>query len=379
MRAWVVRRTASIDDGPLELIDRPAPEPTEREVRVRVLTCGVCRTDLHLAEGDLQPPSVATGARATRWSVSSIDSGRVSPASAWAIASASPGCAPRAARAGSVVRGNENLCLDPRFTGWDADGGYAEHAVIDERYAYRLPVGYDDDAVAPLLCGGIIGYRALRRAALRPGGRLGIYGFGTSAHLAAQVAIAQGAEVFVMTGSAAAVVRRASSARRRSGDTLDRAARDRWIRPSCSRRRGRSSPPRWARWTVEAHLPSPGSTSPTSLVALRRSPLRGASGAQCHRQHPADGEALFALAAEVHLQVETTAYPLSAVDSAFRDLAHDRVTGAAVIRVATHAEDAACGAGSDQTVARTVRSGRSRRQPVHVWDPAEGSYRGAIQ
>src|SRR2546425_865503 len=96
---------------------------------------------------------------------------------------------------------DENLCVDPRFTGWDADGGYAEYAVVDENYAYRLPGAFDDEQAAPLLCAGIIGFRALRRSALPAGGRLGIYGFGGSAHLAAQVALAEGATVHVMTRS----------------------------------------------------------------------------------------------------------------------------------------------------------------------------------
>ena len=96
-------------------------------------------------------------------------------------------------------RGAENLCTAPIFTGWDADGGYATHAVVDERYAYRLPDVFDDRRAAPLLCAGIIGYRSLLRADLPAGGKLGIYGFGGSAHLTAQVALAQGAEVHVMT------------------------------------------------------------------------------------------------------------------------------------------------------------------------------------
>lgn len=98
-------------------------------------------------------------------------------------------------------RGQENLCVSPRFTGWDTDGGYAERAVIDEAYAYRLPTSYDDEHAAPLLCAGIIGYRALRLASLPPGGRLGIYGFGASAHITAQIALAQGARVHVLTRS----------------------------------------------------------------------------------------------------------------------------------------------------------------------------------
>src|SRR5207302_7159823 len=100
------------------------------------------------------------------------------------------------------LRGSENLCIDPRFTGWDADGGYAERAVVEEAFAYDIPEGFDDEHAAPLLCAGIIGYRALRRAELPPGGRLGIFGFGASAHLAAQVALAQGATVHVVTRSA---------------------------------------------------------------------------------------------------------------------------------------------------------------------------------
>ena len=99
------------------------------------------------------------------------------------------------------LSGRENLCIDPRFTGWDLDGGYAEFTVVDEAYAYTLPERFDDVEVAPLLCAGIIGYRALQRANLPEGGRLGIYGFGGSAHLTAQVALARGARVHVMTRS----------------------------------------------------------------------------------------------------------------------------------------------------------------------------------
>ena len=100
-------------------------------------------------------------------------------------------------------RGQENLCVAPTFTGWDVDGGYAEYCLVDERYAYRLPEGLDDVAAAPLLCAGIIGYRALLAADVRPGGRLGIYGFGASAHLTVQVALAQGLRVHVLTRGAA--------------------------------------------------------------------------------------------------------------------------------------------------------------------------------
>ena len=128
-------------------------------------------------------------------------------------------------------RGDENLCVAPRFTGWDDDGGYAEYAVVEEAYAYRLPPSFDDEHVAPLLCAGIIGYRALRRALLPPGGRLGIYGFGGSAHITAQVALHEGATVHVLTRGA-----ERPAAGPRAGLRVGRA------RPT-TRRPSRSTPP----------------------------------------------------------------------------------------------------------------------------------------
>ena len=158
---------------------------------MRVTVCGVCRTDLHLAEGDLPPhaPDVVPGHEVVGI-VDAVGAGasRFAPGDRVGIAWLRHTCTTcRFCR-----RGDENLCLTPAFTGWDADGGYAEFTVVDERYAYRLPAGFTDDELAPLLCAGIIGFRALRRAELPVGGRLGIYGFGASAHLAAQVALARG-------------------------------------------------------------------------------------------------------------------------------------------------------------------------------------------
>jgi len=203
MKAWVVAEPKPIDDHPLARVERDPPEPQPTEIRVRVTACGVCRTDLHLAVGELAPrrPGVvpghevvgivdAAGSECVRFHLGD----RVGIA--W-LRSTCGAC--RMCR-----RGRENLCESSRYTGWDADGGYAEAAVVDEAYAYALPTAFDDEHAAPLLCAGIIGYRALVRAELPAGGRLGIYGFGASAHLAAQVAMAQGATVHVMTRSAAA-------------------------------------------------------------------------------------------------------------------------------------------------------------------------------
>jgi propanol-preferring alcohol dehydrogenase len=189
--------------GPVQLGARPDPRPGPGEVRVRVSACGVCRTDLHLAEGDLAPrrPGTVpgheivgvvdeTGPHAQRFAVGD----RVGIAWLRGVCGVCRFCR----------GGRENLCPRATFTGWDADGGYAEYAVINEGFAYHLPAELSDVDAAPLLCAGIVGYRALRRAALPPGGRLGIYGFGASAHLIAQVAIAQGAEVHVLTRSESA-------------------------------------------------------------------------------------------------------------------------------------------------------------------------------
>jgi propanol-preferring alcohol dehydrogenase len=185
-------------DGSLERARLPVPEPTGDGLVVDVIACGVCRTDLHVIEGELPPhrSPVVPGHQVV---------GRV--------AATGPGV--RHTRVGDLVgiawlrstcgscawcrSGRENLCPDATFTGWDADGGYADVATVSESFAYALPADVDPVAVAPLLCAGIIGYRALRRANLPPGGHLGIYGFGSSAHLTARLAMAAGASVSAMT------------------------------------------------------------------------------------------------------------------------------------------------------------------------------------
>jgi propanol-preferring alcohol dehydrogenase len=198
VRAWVVEHPAPADDGPLRRVERPLPEPGAGQVRIRVSCCGVCRTDLHLAEGDLQPrrPQVTPGHEV----VGVVEA--VGPGAARFALGDRIGVPWLGRTDGSCRfcrRGHENLCTAPLFTGWDVDGGYADACLVDERFAYRLPAGLSDEHAAPLLCAGIIGYRALRCAAVPPGGRLGIYGFGGSAHLTAQIALAQGLRVHVFT------------------------------------------------------------------------------------------------------------------------------------------------------------------------------------
>lgn len=198
MRAWAISQPRPISQSPLTLVERPVPTPAPGEVLVRIRVCGVCRTDLHLAVGELPARHsevvpghevvgevVQLGERADRFR----SGDRVGIAWLRHTCGACQWC--RSSR--------ENLCPESLYTGWDADGGYAEFAVVPEAFAYRIPSSFSDEQAAPLLCAGIIGYRSLMRAQLPPGGRLGIYGFGASAHVTAQVAIAMGAEVHVLT------------------------------------------------------------------------------------------------------------------------------------------------------------------------------------
>jgi len=196
MKAMVLRQAADAGKRPLVLEELPVPEPGPDQVLVRVRVCGVCRTDLHIVEGDLPPakrPVVPghevvglvdrVGSR-----VRTVKEGdRVGIAWLQHTCGCCEFCLDR----------RENLCLEARFTGYHTDGGYAEYAVAPEAFAYPIPVAFTDEEVAPLLCAGIIGYRALRLSGVKPGQRLGLYGFGASAHIAIQVARHWGCEVFV--------------------------------------------------------------------------------------------------------------------------------------------------------------------------------------
>ena len=199
MKAWRVTRPGPMDTEPLEYVTVEVPRPAPGELLVAVRACGVCRTDLHVAEGDL--PVHRRGVIPGHEVVAEViqtgpaTGGEFAVGDRVGIAWLRHTCG----KCKFCESGRENLCADSRYTGWDADGGYAEFATVPAAYALSLPEGYSDAELAPLLCAGIIGYRALLRAELPAGGRLGIYGFGGSAHLTAQVALAQGAEVHVMT------------------------------------------------------------------------------------------------------------------------------------------------------------------------------------
>lgn len=310
----------------------PIPEPGPRELLVEVHVCGVCRTDLHVTAGDLPPHRTSVvpghevvgvvvdhGSEVTRFEngqrVGIAWLGRTCGECRWCRS------------------GGENLCPLSEYTGWDRDGGYAEYAVVDAAYAYHLPDQVSDEQAAPLLCAGIIGYRALRRARVPQAGRLGLYGFGASAHLTAQIAVAQGAEVYVLTRDPAA-----RALARSLGAVFVAGAYD--------------EPPVLLDAAI---LFAPvGNLVPAAMAALDRGGTLAIAGIHLsdvpplvYQQHlfgertltsvtsntRADGETLLGLAPRLGVTATVTPYPLSEARTALKDLAADRVRGAAVLRV----------------------------------------------
>lgn len=330
MRAWQVARPGPISGAPLRATTVPVPVPGDDELLVAVRACGVCRTDLHVAEGDLavHRPDVIPGHEVV---------GEVVAAGAGASGFAvgdRVGIAWLRHTCGECrycVRGAENLCPGSRYTGWDADGGYAEYATVPAAFALPLPEGYADVELAPLLCAGIIGYRALLRADLPPGGRLGIYGFGGSAHLTAQVALAQGAEVHVMTRG-----ERARELALELGAASAQAAGD---------------PPPVPLDAAILFAPVGDLVLP-ALEALDRGGTLAVAGihltdipALNYQRHlfqerqvrsvtsntRADAHAFLEFAGQHRLEVSGPTYPLDHADRALADLAAGRVAGAAVL------------------------------------------------
>ncbi|WP_280858906.1 zinc-binding alcohol dehydrogenase family protein [Streptomyces sp. SAI-144] len=330
MRAWSVAAPGPVEEGGLRFVVQPVPVPGDDELLVHVRACGVCRTDLHVSEGDLpvHRPGVTPGHEVVGVvaglgaAVRGFEAGERVGA-AW-LRRTDGTCA-------YCVRGSENLCPASRYTGWDADGGYAEYTVVPAAFAYRLPGGLDDVALAPLLCAGIIGHRALRRASLPPGGRLGLYGFGGSAHLCAQLALAEGATVHVLT--------RGASARKLALELGAASARD-----------SREMPPEPL---DSAILFAPvGDLVPLALRALDRGGVLAIAGIHLsdvpalHYESELfyekqvrsvtsntreDGREFLALAARHGVRATTHTYPLSEADRALRDLKAGRFDGAAVL------------------------------------------------
>ena len=327
MRAMVLDRPSE----PLSERDLPEPQPGEGQVLLDVSACGVCRTDLHIVDGELTEPKLplvlghqivgtvaGSGPGARRFS----EGDRVGvPWLGWADGSC------RYCRSG-----RENLCEHARFTGYDIDGGYAERAVADERFCFPLPGETPDEHVAPLLCAGLIGYRSLRLAGR--GERLGLYGFGSSAHLICQVAVAQGWRVYALT---------------REGDTetqqLARELGAEWA--------GAVGDPAASELDAAIIFAPAGELVPEALRALAPGGTVVCAGIHMsdipsfpyeilwHERTVrsvanltrADGEEFLPLAESVPVTTEIQTYPLSEANLGLDDIRHGRVRGSAVLVV----------------------------------------------
>jgi propanol-preferring alcohol dehydrogenase len=333
MRAWRVRRPGPMSTGPLDWdVAAPVPEPSAGELLVAVLACGVCRTDLHVAEGDLAVHrSGVTPGHEVVGEVVALGPGAdgFSVGDRVGIAWLRHTCG----QCRFCLRGAENLCPESRYTGWDADGGYAEFCTVPADFAHRLPAGYTDSQLAPLLCAGIIGYRSLLRADLPPGGRLGLYGFGGSAHITAQVALAQGAEVHVMTRGVE--------------------ARELALGLGAASAQGASDPPPVKLDAAILFAPVGDLVLP-ACEALDRGGTLAIAGIHLseipmldYQRHlfqerqirsvtsntRADARGFLDFAGRHRIEVTTPEYPLAQADRALSDLAEGRIAGAAVLLI----------------------------------------------
>lgn len=332
MRAMAVVAPGPIERHPLRLIELPTPRPGRGQVLIRVEVCGVCRTDLHVAEGDLparRNPVVPGHEIVGRIVGCGPDVHRVKEGDRVGVAWLYAACG----QCRFCGRGDENLCLAPRFTGYHEHGGYAEYVVAPAAFVYALPEDVPAVETAPFLCAGIIGYRALQRCNVQPGGRLGLYGFGGSAHIVLQIARHWNCEVAVVTRG-----ERHRNVARQLGAT--------WVG-------GLSDPLPHPLDAAIVFAPA-GNVVPHALEALDRGGTLALAGVYMTEIPPldyartlfyertvcsvtantrADGRALLDLARRIPLHTRTEEFPLSAATEALRRLKAGRIAGAAVLRV----------------------------------------------
>ncbi|MEV0856419.1 zinc-binding alcohol dehydrogenase family protein [Nocardia fluminea] len=330
MRVWRVQRPGPVATGPLRMGREPVPVPEPGELLVRVLSCGVCRTDLHVVEGDLpvHRQAVTPGHEVVAEVVAVPDGCTdVAVGDRVGVAWLRHTCG----QCRYCRRGAENLCPRSRYTGWDDDGGYAEFATVPVEFVLPLPTGYDDEELAPLLCAGIIGYHALVRAEVPDGGVLGIYGFGGSAHITAQIAVARGARVHVMTrGVAARELARALGAAsvQEAADAppepLDSAI---LFAPA-----GELVPPALEALDGGGTLAIAGiHLSDIPALNYQRHLFRERQIRSVTSNTRVQAREFLALAQQHRLVVSTHRYPLDHADRALSDLAQGRFDGAAVL------------------------------------------------
>jgi len=332
VKAMVLEKTGPAEDNPLTLRELPDPHPAAGEVRLRIRVCGVCHTDLHVIEGDLALPKLPLiPGHEIIGVVDEVGEGTKrfregdTAGAAW-LYSTCGNC-------GFCKRGQENLCQSARFTGYSADGGFAEYFVVPEAFAYRVPQGFDNAEAAPLMCAGIIGFRALRLSDIKPGRRLGLYGFGASAHIAIQVARHWGCEVFVFTRS---------QEHRRLAKQLGAA----WVGGA------EDEPP--AKLDSAIIFAPAGPLVPAALRVLEKGGTLALAGIHMSpipempyellygertirsvaNSTRTDGEELLALAAEIPVRTEVETFRLEDANRVLQLLKHSRLRAAGVLQVA---------------------------------------------
>jgi alcohol dehydrogenase, propanol-preferring len=331
MKACFLRTPAKIETNPLEFSDLPKPEPAPGEILVRVEVCGVCRTDLHVIEGELPPQKspvipghqavghvAATGIGAERLAIGS----RVGVAWLHKTDGTCEYCR----------RGEENLCDAPQFTGYTVNGGYAEYLVAPEDFVYSLPENLPPEQAAPLLCAGIIGYRCLRLSGVKAGARLGLYGFGAAGHVAIQVARHWGVEVY-------------ASSRDLRHQTLAKELGAVWTGGALD------EPPQ--KLDAAIVFAPAGEIVPAALASLKKggrlilggihmSDIPSFSYNLLYQERAIrsvannkreDGREFLRLAAEIPVRTQVQVYPLAEANRALNELKNDGIRGAAVLRI----------------------------------------------
>ncbi len=331
MKAMLLRQPRPVDAAPLSLVELPTPMPGPRHIRLRIRVCGVCRTDLHQIEGDLSLPKLPVvpghqivgvidqvGDDVTQFRLGD----RVGVPWLYSTCGQCTFCR----------RGKENLCTSGQFTGFHVDGGYAQYIVIPEDYAYHLPSRLTDEEVAPLLCAGVIGYRALRLSEVRPGERLGLYGFGGSAHIVIQIARYWGCDVYVFT-------------RQEEHQQLARELGAAWVG------RAEETPPKKmhsgivfapAGWIVREALRGLEKGGTLSLAGIYMTPIPELeydllyyertirSATNSTRE---DVRELLRLADEIPIRTRVETFSLETANRALQKLKHSEITGAAVLHI----------------------------------------------
>jgi propanol-preferring alcohol dehydrogenase len=331
MKAMRLYQYSTVDKSPLQLDEVPDPRPDRGQVRVRVAYCGVCHTDLHTVEGDIHPPElpIIPGHQVVGV-IDAIGEGVASPELGRRVGI--PWFHAACGKCRYCRSGHENLCPAARFTGFHVNGGFAELMLAEAPFVLPLPDAIGDEQAAPLMCAGIIGYRSLRKADLQPGERLGLFGFGASAHLAIQVAIHWGCEVYVFTRSSehrAHALQLGATWVGGAEDTppelLDRAvifAPAGWIVPKALEKLRPAGT-----LAINAIHMSTIPEMPYDLIYGERT-LRSVANATYR-----DGIEFLNLAIEIPILATVQVYPLEQANQALSDIKHSRLNGEAVLRI----------------------------------------------